>query len=164
MIAKLRAWLAGREPRERVLLVGGSVVATLLVLYALVWSPISTEADRLSRSLPKLRADAAAFGREAAEAERLRATTQSRPAPKPLAIAVQESAPRFNVQTAIKSVQALGPDRAQVAMGPVSFDSLMLWLGDLAQSAGITVETLQLSSLAEPGKVAVDGLVLRGGR
>lgn len=161
MIAKARLWWAGREPRERKMLMAGSAVALVLGVYLAVWEPIASASARLTDELPKLRVQAADFSRQAAEAERLRASSQSRGPVTSIQSAVQESAPRFNVQGAVKSVQQLAPDRAQVAMGPVAFDPLVRWLGDLGQSSGIAVETLQIGATAEQGKVAVETLVLR---
>lgn len=164
MMAQLKAWWAAREPRERLMLGSGGGVALLLMLYLLIWDPIQSSAAQLANELPALREQAAQFNRDAAEAERLRASAQARgPAPQ-ITNAIQESARRAALGDAIKSVQPLGTDRAQVSLGVVPFDGFMRMLGDLGQTAGVSVESVSAKSVPEAGKVQVDALVLKSGR
>jgi general secretion pathway protein M len=163
MKEQLRVWWEARDARERMLAGGGGAVALLLILYLAIWDPIVSSAKSLSTELPALRTAAAKFNQDATEAERLRATARNRgPAPS-LTTAIDESAQRTNVKPAIKQVQSLGPDRAQVTLGPVAFDQLVRWLADMGQQGGVAVDSLQLAA-AGPGRVTVDGLVLRSTR
>lgn len=164
MMAQLRAWWMAREARERLMLGGGGVIALALILYLAIWDPIRSSADQLAGELPRLREQAAQFNRDAQEAERLRAQGAARgPAPA-IATAIQDSARRAAIADAIKSVQPMGTDRAQVTMGVVAFDGFMRWLGDLGQGSGVVVESLSAKAAPEVGKVQVDALVLKSNR
>lgn len=157
---KLIEYWQARDARERVILgVGGSLVAVLL-LYLLVWEPIQTDRQRLLRDLPKMRVQVEQFRRDAEEAEALRARARSRTATQSLPATVEASARQAQLGSGIKSVQAMGTDRAQVSGATVSFDNLVRWMATVAQSEGITVDALQASA-GEPGRVQIESLILK---
>lgn len=163
MLNDLRTRWDALEARQRLLFGGGAVLMLLLLLYEFLWYPMQTERARLANDLPRLRTSVEQFNRDATEIERLRTAGRSRGPALPLPAAIDDAAARTGLKTSIKSVQALGPDRAQVSIATVGFDSLARLLADLAQTGGITVETLQVAA-ADAGRVNVETLVLRSSR
>jgi general secretion pathway protein M len=157
----LSAYWQARDPRERAILLVGGIVAVILLLYLLVWDPIQSDRQRLVRDLPKLRAQVEQFRRDAEEAEGLRARAKSRGPGQSLQAAVESSAKQANLGGAIKSVQALGTERAQVSGASVPFDGFVRWIAAIAQSDGVSVDSIQASAAAEPGRLQVESLVLR---
>jgi type II secretory pathway component PulM len=73
---RFAAFLAGREPRERVLLFVGAGAAALLVLWLGVWEPLAGQLDRLDRSIAAARRDQGEIARLKARHEELSAQVQ----------------------------------------------------------------------------------------
>jgi len=68
-LAPLNEFWTQRQPRERAALLGGGAVLALALLYGLVVAPIAKDRARLAQTLPALRADAARFARDLAQAK-----------------------------------------------------------------------------------------------
>ncbi len=153
-------WQA-RNPRERMILAIGGLVAVILILYLAIWDPIVSDRERLLRDLPSLRAQGAELRKNADEANALQSRVKSRGTGQPLPATIEASARQANLGAPLKAVQSLGSDRAQVSGNELQFDALMRWLATLAISDGISVDVVQATAGAEPGRVQLDNLVLR---
>ena len=149
------------EPRRRWLFAGAATVIAILALYEFMWYPMQTARDRLVGQLPALRAESEQFHRDATEAERLKASAGSRAAAGSVQIAIDDALNRANVRAQLKSVQSLGPDRAQLTFSAVPFDALVRLLADLGQINAVTVESVQMSA-SDTGRVNVPSLIVRG--
>jgi len=158
----LRAAWDTRNPRERIALGLGALVLALLLLYAFVWEPLRAEQKRLRQSLPLLRAQAAQFAADAAEARRLRSVAQAQPDRSSTRASLEALAERAGVRASIKSITEVSGGRVQVALDPLAYEALVRWFGELARGTGFAVETLQLRPGAAPGTVMVQTLVLKG--
>jgi general secretion pathway protein M len=156
----LELWNA-RDARERALLSIGGIVAIVLILYLLVWDPITSERERLLRELPKLRAQAAEFRQLADEAESLKGRAKSSPAGQPLSVTIESSAKQANLGAPLRPVQSMGADRVQVSGNGLQFDALIRWIALMATSEGIVVEFAQATAASEPGRVQLDSLILK---
>jgi type II secretory pathway component PulM len=155
------AWQT-RTPRERAALAFGSAAVVFLVFYGFVWEPLRAEQKRLRESLPHLRAQSAQFAADAAEAGRLREMRRTASASESPRAAIEAAAVEAGVRPRIKSVAEVAGGRLQVAVDALPYEALIRWIGALASSAGIGVESLQLRPGATSGTVVVDTLVLKG--
>lgn len=164
MKERLAEWWEGRAPRERNILAAGVAGVVAILLYLVVWEPLDTASTRLATDLPRLRTQAAQFNVDAADAERLKAVAKGRSGGPGIQTAIDEAASRANIKGAVKSVQTQGADRALVTLaGPVAFDGFMRFVADLAISGAVSVETVQMRA-ADPGRVTIEGLVLKSAR
>jgi type II secretory pathway component PulM len=158
----LRAAWHGRNPRERTAIAFGGVSVAVLLIYGFVWEPLRAEHIRLRAALPHLRAEAAQFNADAAEAGRLRKIGHvMQPGASPRA-SVETAAKQTGVGKSIKSVTEVSGGRLQIVMDPVSYELLIRWVGGLTSNAGIAVESMHLRPGPAPGTVFVDTLVLKG--
>jgi general secretion pathway protein M len=158
----LRTMWHARTPRERFALMLAGVVIVVFLLYSFVWEPVSAERTRLRESLPELRAQAARFAIDAAEMRRLRASAHDQPQSASGPTAVEAAAERIGVRASIASITEVPGGRLQVALEPVPYDVLVRWIGELARSAGLAVESAQLRPGPKPGLVMVESLVFKG--
>jgi general secretion pathway protein M len=159
----LRTMWHARTPRERFALMLAGVVIAVFLLYSFVWEPVRAERTRLRESLPELRAQAARFAIDAAEVRRLRASAHGQPqssAGGPTA--VEAAAEQIGVRASITSITEVPGGRLQVALEPVPYEVLVRWIGELARSAGLAVESVQLRPGPKPGLVMVESLVFKG--
>lgn len=164
MKERLIEWWAGRDARERTMLAGGLAAVLLIALYVFAWEPIQSSSTRLATDLPRLRAQATQFNRDAADAERLKLAGKNRRGGPGIQTAIDEAAQRANIKGAVKTVQTQGTDRAQVTMaGPVAFDGFARFVADLTISGGVSVESVQIRA-ADSGRVTIEALVLKAAK
>lgn len=160
-VSALRQWLDGLSPRDRNVLIAGSAVLLVLLLYAFVWDPLQMDHARLRESIPGLRAQATRFDALAGEAERLRGSARGAAAPAGPA-AIEAAADRTGVRASIKSIEQQSGGKVQVAIEGVGYDALLAWIADVASSAGMSVDSIQVQRGAAPGAVSVPSLVFKG--
>jgi general secretion pathway protein M len=158
----LRTMWHARTPRERFALTVAGVVIAVFLLYSFVWEPVRAERSRLRESLPQLRAQAARFATDAAEVTRLRASTRGQPQSAGGPAAVEAAADQIGVRASITSITEAPGGRLQVALEPLPYEALVRWIGELARSAGLAVESVQLRPGPKPGLVVVESLVFKG--
>ena len=153
----IEQWYLARPSREQSILLAAAVIVPVLLLYLAVWNPVMQSRARLEKELPALRETAQQFRAQAEEVEQLRARAPVRSASRSARAAIEDTAGRQGIT--LQSVESVGNERSAVQLGPVAFDALSRWLGDLASSEGLSVESLQLGAAAE-GQVKVDRMVL----
>lgn len=158
----LREWWRGRAERERAVLLGGGVALFLMVLYAFVWDPVRTEHERLREALPALRAKAAQFDANVQEVERLGRRGGEARASGGGAAAVESAAERAGIRARIKSIEEGPAARVQVTLDALPYEVLVRWIADVAGSAGLAVDSVELRSGGTPGIVTVPALVFKG--
>jgi general secretion pathway protein M len=157
----LRAAWEARTPRDRSALAFGAVALVALLLYGFVWEPWRMQQAQLREQLPRLRAQAAQFATDAAEAARLRERARPAAVGEQARAAIESSAVEAGVRPQVKSISEAAGGRFRVTLEPVAYDAFIRWIGALAAGAGIAIESLQLRAGATPGMVAVDALVLK---
>ena len=138
----IRAWWNELQARDRrVLLIGGGVVAVLLV-WALVWIPLSRARASLTASVTQQRADLAWMRQALAQARALGAQgargNVARQGKSLLALA-DATARADGLGDALKRVEPTGPASVRVTFEIADFDTLANWMGALARDYGVTV-------------------------
>jgi general secretion pathway protein M len=137
----LREWWEAREAREqRVLAVGGGVVA-LVLGWALVWHPLAAARDSLQARVAAQRLDYAEMREAAARAGTLRgqgARAKVERQGKSLLALADASARGNQLGNALKRVEPLGPKSVRVSLEGASFDAVMDWLDGLARDFGVS--------------------------
>lgn len=154
------AWQA-RTPRERMALGFGTVAVGALLFYAFVWEAMRAEHTRLRASLPQLRAQSVQFAADAAEAQRLRTVARAPSRSQSVRAALEAAADLTGVRANISSITELSPGRVQVLLTAAPYEAFVRWIGALAGTAGLTVESADLRPGPAPGIVSVETLVLK---
>ena len=138
----IRAWWNAQSARDRrVLAIGGIVVAVLLV-WALVWIPLSRARADLTAQMQRQRADLAWMRQEsslalALDAQGVRGSV-ARQGKSLLALA-DATARGANLGDALKRVEPTGPASVRVTFEIVNFDALANWMDTLARDYGVSV-------------------------
>jgi type II secretory pathway component PulM len=144
----MKAWFANREPRERLILLGG--VAGLLLIA--LWFGVT----RLHTQTEVLREAVSAKQRMLAELGRV----GSRPAaPGPgaqtnnqtLVVVIDGSAREHGIM--LSTSRPDGPDGVQVAFSNVPFDMLLDWLVALEKQSSVAVEAASFTTAKQKGIV-----------
>ena len=141
-----RDWWNAREPRERrVLAIGGAAAAVLLV-WALVWHPLSRARADLRLRVAAQQADLAEMRVQAVRAQQLRgqgARAKVERQGKSLLALADATARSGGLGDALKRVEPAGAKTVKVAFESARFDALVGWIEALA--AGYGVEAVELS-------------------
>jgi general secretion pathway protein M len=151
----MKAWWETLSPRERGLVVGGTVLTLALLLYALVWEPFRTSSRRLQQSVAQQRADLAWMRQAAQEIKRLGNAGVAQPAGdgRSLLTLVDQTARAAGLGTAMKRVAPQGEDKLSAQLDSVEFDKLIPWLGALERDHRIAIVNLSVDRTDTAGLV-----------
>lgn len=162
----MMAWLQGLEPRERRLLVLGTVALLVMFFYLVAWEPLAKGVEAQRHQHQQQTALLHWMEQSTAEAKRLRAAT-GRPAQlargQSLLAAVDRTARSNQLGDALKRVQPDGDNQARVWLEGASFDRILRWLDALEQQQGVHVVNSVFEAGEEPGRVDARLVLASGG-
>ena len=151
MIARLRVWFFGLQPRERWILGVGVVAAVVIILWGGVVSPMRAEAARLRTSVDTKQRLLIDVQRLEAQQPSPGGTNGPQGSQQTLVVIVDDTARNHGLGS--PRTRQNGPSGIDVTIQGASFDVLMEWLIELHGTYGIDVETGQLVKAREPGLV-----------
>ena len=161
----MREYWAGLQARERLILVGGGVLATLLLLYALIIDPMQKEMGRLTQGVDEQRKVLAWMHQAAAQIKQMRSRGEapSRPAGQSLLSLVDGSARSAGLAQALKRVQPDGEDTVKLWFEQVPFDDLLGWMNQINASYGLNISELVVERDTQEGTVRARLSISEGG-
>lgn len=144
----MKDWFFGLEPRERLLVSGGAVLLLLLLLYSLLWAPIAGKYTSLRENVAGQQQTLAWMQRAAGQIralQRLNTGSAQGLGGRSLLAVVDQSARSSSLGTAIKRIEPDGTKAVKVWLEGAAFDSMIVWLGQLAKNFQIepTIITLE---------------------
>lgn len=153
----MKDWFFGLEEREQIIVSVGAVVATLILLWAVVWLPLDrahsdaqANVARWQNALADLRVVAANLGSGGTTTAPSR-TVSSNDSP---VVIVDRTLREHSLNNTAKRQQPT-PNGVRVEFENVAFDQLVVWLGDLNSRYAMDVQagSLSLASRAGPGRI-----------
>jgi general secretion pathway protein M len=153
----MREWYANLAVRERLIVAVGGVVTLLILFWALVWLPLDRGQEELRtsvgdwrQSLAELRVLAASMSLDEGDA----AAAPTGDTGQSAVVVVDQTLRERNLNSAVKRRQPT-PNGIRVEFEDVAFDQLVVWLGDLSATHGLSVQAGSLSqgSRAEKGRI-----------
>lgn len=160
----MKEWFAGLSPRERALVTLGAIALAVLLVYALLWSPVAAERAALETALDGQRAAHLWMQSAASEIRTLQARggrRQTLPQGQSLLGVVDASARSAALSPTIKRMEPQGQRAVRLWIEGAEFNGLITWLAELERRYGVRLESITLERAEAPGRV--DGRVaLRG--
>lgn len=153
-------WLAERTPRERMIVILGSALGALILLYVLVIEPAAQAIDAREQRVHALRQQSEWMNRVAAEARNLStqgARTRSGGG-RPAYVVVETSLQRSKLPAPQRIAPTSEGDGARLEFEQVPFDALVLWLARVRDQHGLKVARARIER-GENGQVR-SGLAL----
>lgn len=153
----MKAWFENLEVRERRLIVTAAAMVAMMLVYILLWKPISGEYHRLDMSIKQKEKTLAEMERLAVEAKQLQrvsAQTTARSHGSLLA-AVDRTAKSNGLGNAVKRVRPDGENKASVTLEGAQFDRVVVWLENLNRREGISVVSSTIEKQKEAGLVSM---------
>lgn len=153
--------LRALPPRERGLLIGGSV-AVLFILYLSLWLPMQRELSRLRTLVPQEKVQLAQMKVQAMEINRLRASGRMLGAGGNLLATLEQSATASGIRGRITRMEPEGNNGARLSLDGVHFNALISWLAGLQNQGGVRIEKATFEAQPALAGTVNARLVLRG--
>lgn len=156
-MSAVTSWWHGREARERQVLTIGAVAVAAMLLWALVWKPLSDARsaliesnDRLAVELSTMRAGAA----QLSGAQRGDDVARARAGRSLLALA-DAGVREIGLGAGLKRIEPDGEQRVRLRLEAVPFDPLIGWLETLTVQQGIRIAEMAATGTEYHGQVDV---------
>ncbi len=151
-------WFKARSRREQLLLVTGSGIVLLAVLWLLVWDPLSQRLGEYQARVAHQQSVLLQLQQLAAEAEQLGTlsnTTAVRNDQSLLSLA-DRTVRAAGLAGALRRIEPDGEQRVRLWLQQAPFDPLVTWLQSLAGDHGIQVYAANIDPGESTGLVVVD--------
>jgi general secretion pathway protein M len=152
----MKDWLAGLEPRERVLVYAAAAVIGVLLVYTLFIQPLYSKYDKLVDSIDQQRETVQWMQQNAVTIRQLKgagpAAGQGLGGRSLLSVTDSE-ARTASLGPALKRVEPEGSDAVRVWLDGASFDALVGWLEVMSSRYGADVDTITLERAEAAGLV-----------
>jgi general secretion pathway protein M len=155
----MRAWFESLDARERLMLLGGSAAALVIVFWGLIWTPLNNRALELDSSV-------AVKQRMLATLQRARATSPpggpqvDASTRQSLVLLIDQTHKSYGLDGTLIRTQPDGSDGIRVTFQDAAFDALIAWLGTMHGSYAVSVESATIDGARASGIVNAT-LVLR---
>lgn len=152
----MKQWFLSRSTRERLLLTLAAAGLSLLMLYLLIWEPLSTAITRQQAHAVKQRDTLAWMQQAATEVRTLRArATTDADSSVSLLTLVDRTARQAGIRERVRQLKPTQDDVLQLWMEQVSFDTLIEWLGALEARHAVSVRSATIEQREHNGLVDV---------
>jgi general secretion pathway protein M len=150
-------WFSNLESREQAFVAGGGLFVVIALIYAFLWMPLDRNHQQLLVSVDNWQSSLAELGplrslAGSGESSRPQVAVNSSQAP---IIIVDQTLRGRGLDQYRRRSQPTTSNGVRVEFESVSFDDLVLWLGDLSDEFGMHVQAGSVSVVpqAGPGRV-----------
>jgi general secretion pathway protein M len=154
----IRSWWENLQDRERRMLSVGAPVVGILVIYALIWSPLSDSVTDHKMQVASQKQLLVFLQRASRKISQLQASGISVDASVEsggLLTLVEQSLSSQQLSNYLKQVQQPTQNQIRLNFEDVPFDKLMQWLQMLITTHGIRVERFSATRLSKMGEANV---------
>lgn len=148
----MKAWLESLAPRERLMVMAAAGLVVLLLVYALIWSPLRG-GYRAMQDTVAVQRDTAAWMQESAlllaQLRRNSSSAGQGLGGQSLLSLADSTARAGGLAGALKRVEPDGSDSVKVWLEGASFDQLIKWLDSLAERYGVSADTVSVERTAD---------------
>jgi general secretion pathway protein M len=155
----MKAWFEALQPRERAFVLSAIAVIALAILYLGVWRP-------LDRAHTGMQTSVQTWGNALSELRPLQSQLQTAllidaqsSGNESLVLIVDNSLRQRGLYGALQRSQPTAQNGIRVEFENAAFDDLILWLGDLATSHGLQLQSGSFSSNAADNAGRVNATV-----
>ena len=155
----MRTWWESLEPRERIILGAGGVIAALILAWQFAWQPLTGGREQLRTEIAakeRLLSDVALAGTVDVTAGTPVAGGQS------LFVLIDQTAQAAGLGSSLTRARPDGPNAIDVTFSSAPFDNLLSWLITLNQNSGVYVDGASINSGRQQGLVSGQLRLRRG--
>lgn len=160
----MKEWFENLQPRERLYVIGGGIGVVILLLYLMVWAPLSGKV-KTSRELVTQQREDVEWMRAASE--QIKKLGLNRPAQhasrnRSLLAVVDQDIQAAQLKGALQRMEPEGSQSVKIWINKGSFDALIGMLGKLETEQGISVKSLSINPTDTKGLVDARVTLTRG--
>jgi type II secretory pathway component PulM len=147
----MKQWFASLQPRERSILIAGSIAAAIIIFWSFVWKPITDGTAEMQSAIAakqQVLVDLLRVGSATADEGPGSSGSQS------LFVLIDQTAQASGLGGAITRARPEGANEIDVSFQNASFDVLLTWLVQLQQNNGVTVEGASINTTRQRGLVS----------
>ena len=155
----MSAWWDSLQPRERMILGAGGVIAALILIWQFAWQPLTGGREQLRTEIAakeRLLSDVARAGTADASGATPVAAGQS------MFVLIDQTAQAAGLGSSLTRARPDGPNAIDVTFSSAPFDNLLSWLITLNQSSGVYVDGASINSARQQGLVSGQLRLQRG--
>ncbi|MEO0345366.1 MAG: type II secretion system protein GspM [Pseudomonadota bacterium] len=152
----MRAWFDSLEPRERHILVGGTIVLAIAAVWLFILDPIAMGRAQANEDVERkqlLIERARETLRAAVPGDAGARATGGSSCPQSWNLLVATTVRDADLSGSFRSNSPFGNDGQRVALENASFDKIIVWLGRLQSECGIEVNSGSFTDRTDPGRV-----------
>lgn len=159
---KIKDRLNALQPRERVIVIGGTILVLVTAVYVLGLAPLYAAVGAQAKRVEQKEGDLAWMRSVAGEVATLSASNPSRPGPsnESLVVLIDRAAQQCGVSSSLTGQTPNGENGIRVRLEGAEFDKIMVCLGTLQQVHLVDVESATIDRTGKPGLVNAN-LVLK---
>jgi general secretion pathway protein M len=153
----MKEWWETLQSRERYMVLITAVLVSVAILYFAIWSPIASSRDTKQKRIEAKRETVAWMSQKKLEVEDLKSINpnlfnRASDARSLLAI-VDAGAKQMGIRPTITRIEPKGEDSVQIWLENMTFDYLIVLLGELERKNNIEVTDASLNRSDQIGKV-----------
>jgi general secretion pathway protein M len=145
----MKEWFASLQPRERLIVVAGSVAALIIALWMFVLSPLRSQSADLRDAVAGKQELLISLSR--VEGSQAVSNNAGGGAQQTLVVVISSTAQQHGL--ILPRTREDGPDGINITLQNASFDALMNWLISLETTHSVTVESASISGSREQGLI-----------
>lgn len=150
----MKEWFETLQERERLIIIAAGVLLVPLLLYLLLWEPLSKSISNLQTSINAAEGQVRWMQAASLEVKDLRKSGNAPQASGGSMInSVESSANGAGLRSAIQRMEPQGSNKISLEMRDADFDALILWLGQLEKKFGINASQFNATPSRNPGRV-----------
>jgi len=154
------------KPRERMLMMIGGGVFSILMIYILLLEPLMIKVDQLTLNVEKKKVEVQLLKTMAQEVTFLRSNVAggggSKRQGQSLLVLVDRTSKQKKLGKSITRIEPDGSARVRVWLESAPFDEVTRWLAGLEAKYGIIVETAVIDKAGSVGRVNVRVVFVEG--
>jgi type II secretory pathway component PulM len=151
MNAKVEAWYQELEPRERQMVLGGSIVVALIVLFMLL-TPLQHQVSAAQVRFTERQQDLQWLQSVAPQLVALKSASSSHGG-ESLVVLTDRIARSSGLASAVKGNQQSEDGSLSVHLEQAPFDAFIAWAGELVQQHGVQLVSASIEATSTPGIV-----------
>lgn len=160
-MVQLREHFMALQPRERVIVAVGAALVLITAIYTLGLAPLYKAVNAREARVLQKQEDLAWMQSVAPQLSALASQSPVTGNGESMVVLIANSAQSGNVASALTGQTPDGPNGVRVRFEGVGFDALVLWLGTLQRSYGVSVREAEITR-AQPGQVNASLALTRG--
>lgn len=151
----LTNWWLERTQRERYIISIGGAIATVLIVYVLIWEPLTAHIANLRQDVLQDNALLSWMDSAASRIDQFRKQgyTRKQPSTQALLVTVEQSLMQSKLSQYVANTQQQSNQQINLALKNVPFDRMMDWIETLWKVNNITVTNLAATNTRTTGVV-----------